>query len=54
MRLTFTGDSVEATKSTERQVAEHVASLKGLLFASEPDVGVHFSTALGAARVAPR
>ncbi len=55
MGLTFTGDSVEATKIIEqRQAAEHVASLKSLLFilASKSDVDVRFSTALGAARVA--
>jgi hypothetical protein len=57
MGLTFTGDSVEATKIIEqRQAAEHVASLKSLLFilASKSDVDVRFSTALGAARAAPR
>ena len=53
MGLTFTGDSVEATKIIEqRQAPEHVASLKSLLFilASKSDVDVRFSTALGAAR----
>ncbi len=46
MGFTVTGDGVEVTESIERRVAEHVNRLKDL-FASEPDVDVHFSAANG-------